>query len=1037
MNDFNKLKNEKKENYISFELKIKVKSKLEQNFINSFELIIEKLKVLKTYEAIEQTLTTIFNAQTIVWIKFPNSNNYYSPTVDLKYDSNSGIFRHFINSNDPLILKLLTDNKFFEKGIDDRFIPSNYSSIIFPIMNRDNSIVCIVQLYRTKQFEESNFELIRFLMKKFRLYSFFIFSPSFSISLALDLIEFQLFPIIITKLTSTLEKKFKCRKSEIWLNTNKKNIIFKFDPYQESLIPIDPKRSGVIGYCLQNCTKVLERSVRNHINYDQSIDGFYDEPILSMPYIDKENRCWAIILRGRANPTYFTGLDSLYLNTVTPYIIQSICASMSPPQFEAQLDIYEQQLSALLEVAEILTGVLDIDVLIPTIMERAIQLLKSERCSLFLVDQSKQELITRFHGGLSNEIRLPINRGIAGHTATTGQINNIEDAYLDNRFDRTIDIRTGYRTKSILCVPIYNNRGEIIGVTEMINKIDSDVFNKEDIQLLMAFNVFCGISLDNAKLYNASLDLARQLRTFVDLSTALGHKDTIRNILYQILENVSKIVTATRSSLYLNNNEDKNLTLLMNYGQSNNQTDIFALETLENQNIKIFVGEEISERLQKAGLMKSNISYLNNNNDESNIPNTFNRHSRISNLLDRMSTIENSNDINNNEIVICCIPLFNSEKKIFGIMEIECTSKILNEDLKLLDCFAVFASVSIERSQLIDVIKLGQNEIELKKWISEEERTKFNIIPKRFELFDPIIFKLSFDAQEWDGKLYNVIFSIFQKFNFFNEFKISNEKLFKFLYEIKENYKQVPYHNWRHAVDVTQFLTYQLLLIDAEKYFSKLELFGLIISSICHDVNHDGFTNVYNVKAETPLGILYKNQSVMETHHCQISIKIISKEECNIFSNLSTEDYKKIWSLIISLILATDMAKHFEILKIINGYLDSSTLIYSNQDHKLLLMQLLLKCSDISNAARPFHIADKWTDVLCEEFFKQGDLEQANGMEYTSPLNDRAHLDKPKSQIGFYNYVCLPLFQTIAKAFPNLNINVKQIQSNLKKWMES
>jgi hypothetical protein len=97
-------------------------------------------------------------------------------------------------------------------------------------------------------------------------------------------------------------------------------------------------------------------------------------------------------------------------------------------------------------------------------------------------------------------------------------------------------------------------------------------------------------------------------------------------------------------------------------------------------------------------------------------------------------------------------------------------------------------------------------------------------------------------------------------------------------------------------------------------------------------------------------------------------------------------------------------------------------------------MQLLLKCADISSVARPFELADKWCVVLCEEFFRQGDLEAAHGMSYTNPLNDRAHLDKPKSQIGFYTFVCLPLFEAAAQALPDLQCNVDQVKSNLAVW---
>jgi hypothetical protein len=213
-----------------------------------------------------------------------------------------------------------------------------------------------------------------------------------------------------------------------------------------------------------------------------------------------------------------------------------------------------------------------------------------------------------------------------------------------------------------------------------------------------------------------------------------------------------------------------------------------------------------------------------------------------------------------------------------------------------------------------------------------------------------------------------------------------------------------------------------------------LELFGLIVSAVCHDANHDGFTNIYNEKAETPLGILFKNQSVMETHHCSVSIGVISQDETNIFSNLNGDEYKQMWTMMIALILSTDMAKHFPFLKEVAAVLDAGPLDMTNPRHRFYAMNLTLKCADLSHVARPFEIANKWCDVLCEEFFRQGELEATHGMEYTSPLSDRAHLDKPKSQIGFYTFVCLPLYQMAAKVMPELQANVEQVQSNLAVW---
>ena len=105
-----------------------------------------------------------------------------------------------------------------------------------------------------------------------------------------------------------------------------------------------------------------------------------------------------------------------------------------------------------------------------------------------------------------------------------------------------------------------------------------------------------------------------------------------------------------------------------------------------------------------------------------------------------------------------------------------------------------------------------------------------------------------------------------------------------------------------------------------------------------------------------------------------------------------------------------------------------------NPEHRLLSMQLLLKVADISNVSRPFKLADKWCDILCEEFFRQGDNELANGLELSSPLNDRNNQDKPKGQIGFYNFVCLPLYQVVARVFPPLEVNLLSVKSNLDVW---
>jgi hypothetical protein len=388
-------------------------------------------------------------------------------------------------------------------------------------------------------------------------------------------------------------------------------------------------------------------------------------------------------------------------------------------------------------------------------------------------------------------------------------------------------------------------------------------------------------------------------------------------------------------------------------------------------------------------------------------------------------------------VQICCLPLMSSAARVLGVIELESHFRMSPEDVKLLDCFASFASVSLEKGQLQDLADFGRVEVRLKQWITDGERRE-PVVPEKLRIpaeRAATILGGGFDAPAWDGiGHFSVRFELFDHFGLLAEFKIPSEKFFRFLEDISCTYNQVPYHNWRHAVDVTQFVSYEVDTAKLQNVFTRLEMLALLVGAICHDAGHDGFTNTYNLQAETPLGILFKNQSVMETHHCSTAIRVLSKEECHIFEVLSAVEKKEIWNMIIKLVLSTDMAKHFTFLKEVNEKLDNGPLFSNNPVDRMVLMDLVLKCADISNVARPFELADKWCDVLCEEFFRQGELEKTQGMEYTSALNDRAHLDKPKSQIGFYQFVCLPLYETAARACPQLQVNVNQVKQNLGTW---
>ncbi|MGH9783400.1 MAG: GAF domain-containing protein, partial [Terriglobia bacterium] len=146
-------------------------------------------------------------------------------------------------------------------------------------------------------------------------------------------------------------------------------------------------------------------------------------------------------------------------------------------------------LTALVEASKILNSTLDLDRLLELILEVATRELQADRGTVYLLDKKAGELRARIAQGMETRIlRVKIGQGISGQVAATGETVRIEDAYQDSRFAQQFDVKSGYRTRSMLCTPIRNKTGEIIGVIQLLNKING-TFGLEDEVFLQSLTV--------------------------------------------------------------------------------------------------------------------------------------------------------------------------------------------------------------------------------------------------------------------------------------------------------------------------------------------------------------------------------------------------------------------------------------------------------------------------------------------------------------------------------------------------------------------
>ena len=164
----------------------------------------------------------------------------------------------------------------------------------------------------------------------------------------------------------------------------------------------------------------------------------------------------------------------------------------------------QKGVSALLKAISSLEQSLDLEKTLQSVMSEARALMQADRSTLWLLDEEKQELwskVRSVNGNTHLELRQKADRGIVGFVASTGQTLNIPNAYEDPRFDPSADQQTGYHTRNILCMPVFDSSGKkLIGVTQLINKHQGH-FISSDEEFMRAFNIQAGIALENATLF--------------------------------------------------------------------------------------------------------------------------------------------------------------------------------------------------------------------------------------------------------------------------------------------------------------------------------------------------------------------------------------------------------------------------------------------------------------------------------------------------------------------------------------------------------
>eukprot|EP01091_Cochliopodium_minus_P014769 TRINITY_DN5072_c0_g2_i2.p1 TRINITY_DN5072_c0_g2~~TRINITY_DN5072_c0_g2_i2.p1 ORF type:complete len:651 (+),score=191.39 TRINITY_DN5072_c0_g2_i2:44-1996(+) len=325
--------------------------------------------------------------------------------------------------------------------------------------------------------------------------------------------------------------------------------------------------------------------------------------------------------------------------------------------------------------------------------------------------------------------------------------------------------------------------------------------------------------------------------------------------------------------------------------------------------------------------------------------------------------------------------------------------------------------------------------------ISNEKETKYKRRNSLFINVENTDMELTLQLVNWDFNIFEysenpfmlnkILFNLFSSWGFFEMFHIPENVFFNFIQKVRENYNDNPYHNFLHAIDVLQTVHCILTNTNIINHLRWIDVFGLYISALCHDLDHGGKNNMFHMQTKSNLALFYNDISILENHHAAKTFEILMEKESNITVGLDEKEYTELRQTIINSILGTDMSFHAQFVgdlknKLTNTFPSEPI----KREDQLFIMKLILHAADISNPSKAFYVSSNWTNRLVEEFSKQGDTEKELGMQ-VNPMMDRSKLKKGYTMTkGFIEFVVQPYFVLLAQLMPELSFVVKNLEEN-------
>ncbi|XP_062436126.1 cone cGMP-specific 3',5'-cyclic phosphodiesterase subunit alpha' isoform X4 [Rhea pennata] len=312
--------------------------------------------------------------------------------------------------------------------------------------------------------------------------------------------------------------------------------------------------------------------------------------------------------------------------------------------------------------------------------------------------------------------------------------------------------------------------------------------------------------------------------------------------------------------------------------------------------------------------------------------------------------------------------------------------------------------------------------------------------PKDLELYE---FRFS-DFPVTEHGLITCGIRLFFEINVVEKFKVPAEVLTRWMYTVRKGYRDITYHNWRHGFNVGQTMFTLLMTGKIKKYYTDLEAFAMVAAAFCHDIDHRGTNNLYQMKSAAPLAKLH-GSSILERHHLEYSKTLLQDESLNIFQNLNKRQFETVLHLFEVAIIATDLALYFKKRTMFQKIVDAIEKMETEEEaikyisidptKKEVIMAMMMTGCDLSAITKPWEVQSKVALMVANEFWEQGDLERTVLQQQPIPMMDRNKGDElPKLQVGFIDFVCTFVYKEFSRFHKEITPMFDGLQNNRVEW---